>query len=200
MTTTQINFQTLSSDLGATPKRLQTIYSKLFGEIEVSADVASPHLKAVLDRIKTTGETLAIAVDSYKLEVTKSHQQSTQATAKPSDKPGKGSVSALLDSDRSATRKLTQKRFTAIIRESNELLANWLQNGLPEGELNDDLENAIFDSSDLVLDAMTEVIDVTGEYRYPQALKPSGNSIAHLLLPSSKEPTNGNGNGNGRHK
>lgn len=197
--TTAINFNQLSSDLGATPKRLQTIYSKLFGDLEVTTEVAKPHVEAVLNRIKTHGETLAMAVDSYKLEITKQHQSNQPNAAKTSDKPGKGSVSALLESDRSATRKLTQKRFTAIVRESNELLADWLTNGLPDDELSSELEGAIFDSDDMVLDALTEVIDGQGAYSYPKALigTPS-QSIAALLMPSPIErtaDTNGNGKG-----
>lgn len=190
----------LSNKLGATAKRVQTIYSRLFGEIEVSPEVAEPHVQEILTRIKKQNLTVFEACDAYKLEVTKQHQQSPPNAAKTSDKPGQGSVSALLESDRKATRKLSQKRYAAIVRESNELLADWLTNGLPEDELSDELEGAIFDSDDAVLDALTEVIDGTGCYSYPKALigTPSP-SIAALLMPSPIERTV-ESTGNGKSK
>lgn len=200
MTTTAINFNQLSTELNATAKRLSTIYSRLFGDLEISVDVAKPHLKAVLDIIKKENKTPFDACDQYKLEVQKTNQKTTQPTAKGSNTPGNGSVAALLESDRKATRKLSQKRYAAIVRESNELLASWLTNGLPDDELSDELEDAIFDSDDLVLDALSEVIDSTGTYSYPKALSPSGNSIAALLLPSQESHINGNGNDKKDHK
>ncbi|MGL5195377.1 MAG: hypothetical protein ACRC8Y_17485 [Chroococcales cyanobacterium] len=199
--TTAINYQTLSQELNTTAKRVETILSTLFGDFEATAEQVKPHVEAVLKLVKSNGLTVVDACNHYRLEVQKQQQQQTsKSTPKPSDKPGKGSLNHLLESDRGATKKLTQKRYTALIRESNEMLSDWLTNGLPEGELGEDLENAIFDSSDDVLDALTECIDVTGSYRHPQALAPSGNSIAHLLLPSQSEPTNGNGNGKTPHK
>jgi hypothetical protein len=200
MTTTAINFQSLSQELKVTPKRIQTIITRLFGDFEVTTEQAKPHIEAVITKIKTSNLTVFEAVDAYKLEVAKQQQQSTQPTAKTSDKPGKGSLSALLESDRSATKKLSQKRYGAIIQESNKLLAEWLKNGIPDDELSDELEESIFDSDDAVLDVLSEVIDSTGSYSYPLALKPSGNSIAHLLLPSAASPTSNTTNGNGKHK
>jgi hypothetical protein len=193
-------FTQLSNKLGATQKRVQTIYSRLFGDIEVAADVAEPHIQEVLKRIKKDGLTVFDACDAYKLEVTKQHQPQSTTTAKASNTPGNGSVSALLESDRKATRKLSQKRYAAIVRESNSLLADWLSNGLPDEELSDELEGAIFDSDDLVLDALSEVIDSQGSYSYPKALNPSQPSIAALLLPSQESPTTSTTNGNGKHK
>jgi hypothetical protein len=201
MTTQTINFQTLATELKITPKRAQTIYTRLFGDIEVSGEVAKPHIEAVIQRIKKSNETVFEACDGYKLEVTKQHQSQQPISNKTNDKPGKGSVSALLESDRSATRKLSQKRYAAIMQESNKLLADWLTNGLPDDELSDELENSIFDSDDMVLDALTEVIDSQGVYSYPKALNasPSSNSIAALLLPSAASPTPNTSNGNGKH-
>lgn len=193
MTTATINYQELAGKLGATNKRLRTIVERLFGDIDVTQEVALPHIEAVLERIKKHGETVAIACDAYKLEVTKNHQQQHQTqTPNGNAKPGKGSITQLLESDRSATKKLTQKRFAAILRESNELLASWLTNGIPEDELSDDLEAAIIDSDDMVLDALTESIDATGAYQYDAPKSLSG-GIAALLMPSPEPHTNGNG-------
>lgn len=197
-----INYNNLATELGTTAKRVETILRTLFGDFEATQEQVTPHVKAVLELIKSKGLTVPDACDTYRLEVQKQQQQTSKSSSKPGDKPGKGSLSHLLESDRSATLKLTQKRYTALIKESNNLLADWLTNGLPEGELDDELENSIFDSSDDVLDALTSVIDITGTYQHPQALKPSGNSIAALLLPSQESPTTvtTNGNGNGKHK
>jgi hypothetical protein len=200
MTTTAINFHQLSKDLGATPKRLEAIFTRLFGTFEVTAEQATPHLKAVLEIIKKDNKTPFDACDSYKLEIQKQQQQQTsQATPKTSDKPGNGSLAAILENDRKTTKALTQKRYVGIVKESNQLLASWLMYGLPEGGLSTELEDAIFDSSDLVLDAMSEVIDSTGEYAYPQALAPAESSIARLLLSSQDVPTASTSNGNGKH-
>ncbi|MCT7981531.1 hypothetical protein [Laspinema olomoucense] len=194
-----LTYTDLSTKLNATPKRLSTIFTRLFGDVEVSLDVAEPHIAEVLKRIKRDNLTVFDACDAYKLEVTKQHQTSPSTTAKASNTPGNGSVSALLESDRKATRKLSQKRYAAIVRESNSLLADWLSNGLPDDELSDELEGAIFDSDDMVLDALSEAIDSQGSYSYPKALAPSQPSIAHLLLPSHTEPTPNISNGNGKH-
>lgn len=199
--TTAINYQTLSQELNTTAKRVETILSTLFGDFEATAEQVKPHVEAVLKLVKSNGLTVVDACNHYRLEVQKQQQQQSGKTAaKPGDKTGQGSVGALLEQDRKATKALSQKRYAAIIRESNTLLANWLTNGLPDDELSTELEDSIFDSSDAVLDALTEAIDITGEYSYPQALKPSTPSIAALLLPSQHAPTNGNGqNSNGKH-
>jgi hypothetical protein len=193
-----LNFNELSTQVGVTPKRVQTIYVKLFGNFEATNEQFKPHLEAILKRIKATGETVAEAVDAYKLEVQKANQPQSTTTAKTGDKPGEGSLSAILENDRKTTKKLAVKRYAAIVSESNKLLARMLTEGITEEDFTEELENAIFDSSDLVLDAMTECIDITGEYAYPLALKPSGNSIAHLLLPSAASPTASTSNGNGK--
>ncbi|MCT7970106.1 hypothetical protein NG799_27715 [Laspinema sp. D1] len=195
-----INYNNLATELNTTAKRVETILNTLFGDFEATQEQVTPHVKAVLELMKSKGLTVPDACNTYRLEVQKQQQQQTAKSTAKGDKPGKGSLNHLLESDRAATLKLTQKRYTALIKESNGLLADWLQNGLPEGELGEDLENAIFDSSDDVLDALTSVIDVTGTYQHPQALKPSGNSIAHLLLPSAASPTTSTSNGNGNGK
>jgi hypothetical protein len=196
--TTAINYNNLATELNTTPKRVETILNTLFGDFEATQEQVTPHVKAVLELIKTKSLTVPDACNTYRLEVQKTQQQQAPQTTAKGDKPGKGSLNHLLESDRSATLKLTQKRYTALIKESNNLLADWLSNGLPEGQLDEELENSIFDSSDDVLDALTSVIDVTGTYQHPQALKPSGNSIAHLLLPSQEKPTTSTTNGNGK--
>ncbi len=198
MTTTAINFNELSKNLGATPKRIETIFTRLFGDFEVTTEQALPHLKAVLEIIKKDNKTPFDAVDAYKLEIQKQQQQGSKNASKTSDKPGEGSLTAILENDRKTTKKLAVKRYTAIVTESNKLLARMLTEGITEEDLTEELENAIFDSSDLVLDAMTEGIDITGEYSYPQALKPS-QPIAHLLLPSQDVPTSNTSTSNGKH-
>lgn len=195
-----INYNNLASEFGTTPKRIETILNTLFGDFEATAEQVTPHVKAVLELIKTKSLTVPDACNTYRLEVQKKQQQQgSKTTAKTSDKPGEGSLTAILENDRKTTKKLAVKRYTAIVTESNKLLARMLTEGITEEDFTEELENAIFDSSDLVLDAMTECIDITGNYSYPQALKPSGNSIAALLLPSPSEPTPNTTNGNGKH-
>jgi hypothetical protein len=198
--TTAINYQTLSQELNTTAKRVETIFSTLFGDFEATEEQVKPHVKAVLDLVKSKGLTVPDACDTYRLEVQKKQQQQgSKSSFKTPDKPGEGSLTAILENDRKTTKKLAVKRYTAIVTESNKLLARMLTEGITEEDFTEELENAIFDSSDLVLDAMTECIDITGEYSYPQALKPSERSIAHLLMPSQEKPTPSISTSNGKH-
>ena len=182
-----INAQSIAKANATTEKRVLTIYSQLFGDAELPADVAELHITGVLERIKTHKETVAIACDHYIKEAEKQQKKTAKNGNGAGASTGKGSIQERLKKDRETTKKLTQARFVAIVQESNKKLADWLQNGINEEELTPELRAALSDSEDEVLDALTGVIDVEGNYVIDEAPKLATPLIAGWLPPSPQE-------------
>lgn len=182
-----INLELIAKANNTTLKRVQTIYSQLFGDAELPADVAELHITGVLERIKQHKETVAIACDRYIKEAEKQQKKSGKNGNGADTSTGKGSIQERLKKDRETTKKLTQARFVAIVQESNKKLADWLQNGINEDELTPELRAALSDSEDEVMDALTSVIDVEGNYVIDEAPKLAQPSIIGWLPPSQPE-------------
>ncbi|MBD2066040.1 hypothetical protein H6F93_00550 [Leptolyngbya sp. FACHB-671] len=181
-----INIPFIAKANSTTEKRIQTIYTHLFGEAEVPTELAERHITAVLERIKAHKETPAVACDKHKKECEKQHQKVAKNGNGAGESNGQGSIKERLQKDRETTKKLTQARFVAIVRESNEKLADWLRNGIDEEELTPELRAALSDSEDEVMDALTGVIDVEGTY-IEDAPKLAQPSIIGWLSPSLPE-------------
>lgn len=180
-----MNFNQFAKTKKTTPKRIQTIYTYLFGGLEIPGEVAELHIGKVLERVALTKETLAVACDAYKKEVVLQTQQKPAEKENGQKKTGKGSIGERLEKDRATTKKLTASRFVAIVKESNEMLASWLRYGIPQSELTSELEASLEDSEDDLNNALTGSIDTEGNYveSLPQVIG-STHSIIGWLPPS----------------
>lgn len=182
-----INAQSIAKANATTEKRVLTIYSQLFGDTEMPTDVAELHITGVLERIKAHKETVAIACDQYIKEAEKQQKKAGKNGNGSGAKTGTGSIKERLKKDQETTKKLTHARFVAIVQDSNKKLASWLQNGIDEDELTPELRAALSDSEDEVLNVLTGVIDVEGNYVVDDAPKLSERSIAGWLPASLPE-------------